>query len=211
MKTRADKHDFKFDVRASVYDEQFEGKFSERVYRLVTETIELSPGDKILDVGCGTGTILRRLSDTCAIEGFGIDIEEKMIEQAKIKCPWMNIQKGDCSNMSFEDETFDSVIACMTFHHFYDQIAFAKEVSRVLKTGGKLYIADPAFPMLIRKAVNAIINRHELIGKFCGNKEIEQIFKPYNLVWKKKKGMAFFQLIVFEKVVERVGRKCLKI
>lgn len=73
-KTRADKHDFKFDVRASVYDEQFEGKFSEKVYRLVTETIELSPGDKILDVGCGTGTILRRLSDTCDIEGFGIDI-----------------------------------------------------------------------------------------------------------------------------------------
>lgn len=75
----------------------------------------------------------------------------------------------------------------MTFHHFYDQIAFAKEVSRVLKTGGKLYIADPAFPMLIRKAINAIINRHELIGKFCGNEEIEQIFDPNNLVWKKEK------------------------
>lgn len=57
MKTTENKRDFKFTERASVYDEQFEGKFSEKIYRLVTETITLSANDKILDIGCGTGTI----------------------------------------------------------------------------------------------------------------------------------------------------------
>lgn len=97
------------------------------------ESVELKHGDKVLDMGCETGTILYRLHNLDNIEGYGIDIEEKMIEQAKKKCPQMNIQHGDCSKTPFEGEMFDSLIACMTFHHFYDQEAFAAEASRIIK------------------------------------------------------------------------------
>ena len=194
------KRDIKFNKRASVYDVQFEGRLSKKAYLLITKTIELSPGDKILDVGCGTGTILKKLNDKCSIEGFGIDIEEKMIEQAKIKCPKMKIQRCDCSNTPFENEAFDSVVACMTFHHFYDQLAFAKEVSRILRKGGKLYIADPKFPALLRKIINLILLRHNLAGKLNTNQEITQIFSPYGLVKKEKKSEGLFQLIIFEKI-----------
>lgn len=199
MRKKQVKRDIKFNKRASVYDEQFEGIMSEKVYRLVTNTIQLSPEDKILDVGCGTGTILKRLNDKCRIEGFGIDIEEKMIEQAKKKCPQMKIQICDCSNTPFEDNTFDSVIACMTFHHFYNQTAFAKEISRILKKGGKLYLADPSFPFLLRKIINMILYRHNLVGKFSTVREIDHLFHSHGLMKADEKKAGLFQLIVFSK------------
>ena len=86
---------------------------------------------------------------------------------------------------------FDSLIACMTFHHFYDQKAFAKEASRILKTGSKLYLADPCFPDVIRKLINAIIQCINLNGRFCTEQEIIQIFKPYDLEKKEKRKMVF--------------------
>lgn len=202
MKATENKRDFKFTERASVYDEQFEGKFSEKIYHLVTDTITLSPNDKILDIGCGTGTILKRLSDKCSIDGFGIDIEDEMIQQAKQKCSQMQIFKCDCTNTPFEDDTFDSVIACMAFHHFHDQTAFAKEVSRILKIGGKLYLADPGLPGIPRKVINTVLNVHKLVGKFNTTQEIAQIFKPYGLTNKEIRKDGLFQLIVLEKLGE---------
>ena len=202
MSTADNKRDFKFTERTSVYDEKFEGKFSEKIYRLVTETITLSPNDKILDIGCGTGTILKRLSDKCNIDGYGIDIEEEMIQQAKQKCPQMQIFKCDCTNTPFEDETFDSITACMAFHHFHDQNAFAREASRILKAGGKFYLADPGLPGIPRTVINTVINVHNLVGKFNTIQEIEQIFKPYGLIKKEVLKDGLFQLIILEKVSE---------
>lgn len=199
-KARSDRRDFKFDKRASVYDTHIEGRLSEKAYRLITDNIKISPGDKVLDVGCGTGTILKRLNDLCHIQGFGIDIEEKMIEQAKSKLPQMNILKCDCSNTPFDKEMFDHVIACMTFHHFYDQIAFAKEMSRVLKKGGKLYLVDPKLPALFRKIINTILLTRNIAGKFNTNQEINSIFNPCGLVIVQEKQSGIFQLIILKKI-----------
>ncbi|MDE7284965.1 MAG: class I SAM-dependent methyltransferase [Lachnospiraceae bacterium] len=199
-KVKSNMRDFKFDKRASVYDTHIEGRLSEKAYHLVTDNIKINSDDKVLDVGCGTGTVLKRLNDICNIKGFGIDIEEKMVEQAKSKLPQMDIQKCDCSNTSFENEMFDSVIACMTFHHFYDQMAFAKEMSRVLKKGGKLYIVDPKLPNLLRKIVNTILISHSIAGKFNTNQEVSSIFKPYGLVNCEERKSGIFQLIILKKV-----------
>lgn len=78
--------DFKFDARADYYDTEFEGKLSEKFYSLVIENVTVFDGVRILDVGCGTGTILQRLSKQCHIYGAGIDVEEKMLKHARKKC-----------------------------------------------------------------------------------------------------------------------------
>lgn len=57
------KRDFKFDKRAFQYDNSFEGRVSQKFYRLIYQNIDLKPSDNVLDMGCGTGTILKTLSE----------------------------------------------------------------------------------------------------------------------------------------------------
>lgn len=93
---------------------------------------------------------------------------------------------------------FDQVIACVTFHHFHDQKAFAKEMSRILKKAGKLYLVDPKLPGIFRKIVNTILLIHNIAGKFNTNQEISSIFKPYGLEIEQEKQRGIFRLIILK-------------
>jgi len=171
--------DFKFDKRASLYDERFEGKLSDRFYRLLLGQVELRQGETILDVGCGTGTILKNLNKLCEFDGYGIDVEENMILEAQNKCPEMNIFVSDGAKTPFEDSKFDIITSCMAYHHFADKKGFAKEASRILKPGGHLYITDPRFPWIVRKPLNLALQLHKIAGYFGTSKEIRKEFSEY--------------------------------
>ena len=164
--------DFKFDKRASSYDEGFEGRASRRFYGLLLREVQLSPGMAVLDVGCGTGALLRKLSDVDSIEGVGIDVEEQMLSEARRKCPHMEFALARCDEMPFEAQRFDVVIACMAYHHFDDKAGFAREAARILKPGGVLYIADPRFPWLVRKTLNGVLRLMRMVGEFFTADEI---------------------------------------
>ena len=171
--------DIAFGKRASKYDDGIEGKLSSRFYRLLLEQVKLPPGAKVLDVGCGTGAMLRRMADTCQINGYGIDMSEKMLEEAKRKCPEMIIQYSRCEQTPFDDSTFDILTACLAYHHFSDRQGFAKEAARILKPGGSLYIADPNFPFIIRKVMNGVFSLFRVAGKFFTPEEIYRDFAVY--------------------------------
>ncbi len=98
----------------------------------------------ILDVGCGYGRTLNELHR----EGFrkicGIDLSQKMIERGKTLYPYLDLKK--CSDtFAFKDDSFDAVIliavlTCIVTDD--DQIKLLKEIQRVLKPHGILYIND---------------------------------------------------------------------
>lgn len=194
------KKDFKFDKRADKYDSEFEGKFSEKFYSLLTDNITLSDGSNVLDVGCGTGTVLKRLSEKFGIRGYGIDTEEKMIEQAVLKCPDMDIRLCSCTETPFNDKSFDTIVACMAYHHFSDREKFAAEAARLLKSGGRLYIADPKFPYFVRKAVNAALYIHRISGKFFTAKEISDNFGDFGFKFLGSESDSFAQVVVLAKI-----------
>jgi len=171
-----ERKDFKFDKKAATYDEGLEGKFSKKFYKLLLKQIELNQGATVLDVGCGTGTILKNLSVLTDINGHGIDVEENMITEAKKKCPDMDIFVSDCVKTPFEDGQFDIVTSCLAYHHFADREGFAKEASRIIKPGGHLYITDPRFPWIVRKPLNFAMRIHKLVGHFGTPQEIEKVF-----------------------------------
>ena len=129
-----EKRDFKFDKRADKYDDHFEGKLSRVFYELIYENIELSDSAQVLDVGCGTGTILKTLSERFNIVAHGIDVENEMLKVAKAKCSGMDIQLCSCEATPFADNSLDAVIACMAYHHFPDKQAFENEAARILIT-----------------------------------------------------------------------------
>ena len=144
-----------FDNYAKNYDSGWRGTKSARFYRDLISALEVKPGDSVLDVGCGTGTVLNLISSAVEIKGFGIDVSRKMLEIAKENSRDFDFRPGGCDNLPYGDNSMDAVIACMAYHHFPDQKAFRKEAARVLKPGGMLYICDPGFPWIVRTILNA--------------------------------------------------------
>ncbi len=100
----------------------------------------------ILDVGCGTGRLLRTASQRfpgARLEG--IDAAPQMVEQAisllAAGAP-IHYQQGTAEALPFADGQFDLVFSTMTFHHWADQRKGVSEVARVLAPGGRWLLAD---------------------------------------------------------------------
>ena len=173
--------DFSFEKRATKYDKRV-GKISGRFYRLLLEQVKLFPGARVLDAGCGTGTVLRRMADVCEIDGYGIDSEENMVAEARKKCPDMSIQTSRCEATPFKNQYFDAITSCMAYHHFADRAGFAKEAARLLKPGSCLYIADPRLPFIIRKTLNGFFRTINVAGRFDTPQELFEHFSGYGFV-----------------------------
>lgn len=192
--------DFNFSERAEKYDDGFEGKFSQKFYNALLSQINLKSSKKVLDVGCGTGYLLRKLDDSYRIDGYGIDVEGSMVQVAKRQCPKMKIQQSTCEETPFDDNTFDLVIACMAYHHFSDKKGFANEAARILKTGGSLYIADPYFPFIIRKAINTLLRLLRIKGQFFTAQEIANQFKEYGFELSSSLRKGYVQVVELKKL-----------
>jgi len=102
----------------------------------------LSPGQRLLDVGCGDG-ILGMLVRNRFDEIYGVDISDKAIEAAQrrgIKAYKVNL---NVEGLPFEDDYFDSLTCLATLQLIYDIIFALREFHRVLKPGGEIILTVP--------------------------------------------------------------------
>ncbi|WP_413527701.1 class I SAM-dependent methyltransferase [Marinilactibacillus psychrotolerans] len=103
------------------------------------ELFEKIEGKKILEVGVGTGKNLEFYSTDKEVTG--IDFSEKMLEKAKNKSKdkdHVTLMEMDAENMTFEDNTFDTVVTSCVFCSVPDPVKGLKEIRRVCKNGGKV-------------------------------------------------------------------------
>lgn len=173
------KKSVKFGKRADKYDRGFEGKFLNKFYDTLIDFVQVTPKFKMLDVACGTGEILKRMDDKFGIDGYGIDIDNKMVHVAKVKCPKMDIRAASCDALPFQEQQFDGIVVCMAYHHFENKAGFAKEAFRVLKQGGSLYVADLRLPKYLREIINGLMKHLNVVGRFFTPEEITAEFKKY--------------------------------
>jgi len=102
----------------------------------------IKPGMKILDCGCGPGSITLDFAELVAPrQAIGIDIESAQIEKAKMieearKLTNVKFQVGDLKELPFNDNTFDAIFAHGVIEYFQDPVHAFREIRRVLKKGG---------------------------------------------------------------------------
>lgn len=95
-------------------------------------------GKNVLDLGCGYGWHCIYAKEQGAEFVTGIDISEKMLEIAKEKTPYKDIEYlcSPIEDIDFADESFDIVLSSLTFHYIKSFEDIVKKINRILKTGG---------------------------------------------------------------------------
>lgn len=105
--------------------------------------LQVHEGDRILDIGCGGGAALSRLSERITsghltgIDYSGVSVEMSQKWNAEdIEKGKMDIIKGSVEELPFEDESFDKIVSVESLYFWPDPAENLKEVFRVLKKGG---------------------------------------------------------------------------
>lgn len=148
-----------YDKKAREYENTPEGKYTLAFNRYLCEHVPLKDHDRILDIGCGNGRLLKMITQKAKVEAFGIDISEEMVKVAREDNHEISYYVSEADKTPFEDGFFDVITVCCAFHHFVDPKAFLREAHRILKPQGKIYIADPTAPGIIRRIENFYFTR----------------------------------------------------
>lgn len=127
--------------------------------------------DKVLEVGCGESGALRSLVREKLIGEkniYGIDQSNKATEELKRILPQAHIEPGDIYRLPFKDAYFDIVLMMEVIEHLQDPAIALKEIKRVLKPGGLLYISFPnfsIFPWNVIRFISDSAKLPEIINK----------------------------------------------
>lgn len=114
------------------------------------ELAQIKPGDRVLDVGCGTGDLTMAAKAVVGPTGevYGTDASPEMIDLARRKAARAGVDvtfRIDLiENITFPDNQFDVVLSSLMMHHLPDDLKREglAEIYRVLKPGGRLLIVD---------------------------------------------------------------------
>lgn len=186
---------------ADDYDNSPDGKFTAKFKKLLLLSIDLKENYNVLDVACGNGTLLAAMKKQKSINGFGIDIAEQMIKNAAELNPEMEFQAAGCEAIPFQNNSMDIITVCAAYHHFPDADAFAGEAKRLLKIGGKIYIADIYLSSFLRIILNPLVPLLKSGDvKFYSPNEITNTFSKHGFVKTDVKITDCIQIISMKKI-----------
>lgn len=110
----------------------------------VLDEVEIKPGDRMLDVACGTGIVARtaiKRSGNNGLSVTGLDPNPGMLAVAESKTSGPDWKEGVAEALPFEDESFDVVVSQFGLMFFQDRSAALREMKRVLAPGGRMAVA----------------------------------------------------------------------
>lgn len=113
----------------------------------IAKIVNPDRGTSLLDVGCGWGLLLKELHNMGReLKLYGIDISPKMVRVAKLRLKNTNnieILEGSADKLPYKNDSFEYITCILSFHHHPNSLQSLKEMFRVLKPGGKVFLLDP--------------------------------------------------------------------
>jgi 27-O-demethylrifamycin SV methyltransferase len=114
---------------------------------LMIQATQLSPGQRVLDVGCGSGAPARRLATEHGVEVLGITtsrigVESATLESARLGVPGVTFEQRDGTANGLPDASFDRAWVLESSHLMADRRGLISECARILKPGGRIALCD---------------------------------------------------------------------
>ena len=132
-----------------------------------------TPGT-VLDVGCGTGRLLRAASTYWPkAQLIGVDPAEGMVEVARQLNPAATFLSSTAETLPLPDASIDLALSTVSFHHWHNQAAGVREIARVLRPHGYFFLADISMPAWQTKLI--------LHDRFLSNNSIKDFFRQANM------------------------------
>jgi ubiquinone/menaquinone biosynthesis C-methylase UbiE len=166
----------KFNCWSSTYEDSWmQYLYFDRIHKGVLSlvNVESVPGD-ILDVGCGTGRLLRKIRERWPYARLiGVDPAEGMVKKARQMMLDSTFMVSPAESIPLPDTSVDLVFSTTSFHHWSDQLQGIREIRRVLRSGGQFFLADIAASPFLFRFVNH--------GQFRNQYEVRKMFEQVGL------------------------------
>lgn len=164
---------------AWVYEEFFVPALFGQWASTVVDAAAVQPGDRVLDVACGTGVLARAVLGKVAPAGsvVGLDPNEAMLAVAAQKSREIEWRQGVAESIPFADKSFDAVVSQFGLMFFWDPRGAIREMMRVLRPGGCVAVAvwdaldhTPAYTAFVG-----------LLQRLFGSSEADKLRAPFVL------------------------------
>lgn len=118
-------------------------RWSEEDFRLLAGWLRpcVRPGGIIVDLGGGTGALGAGIARELEARAVIVDPTPQMLQRVD-PLPWVSVRLARAESLPFPDGYCDALLCSDAFHHFRDQEAAGHEISRVVRTGGRVLVLD---------------------------------------------------------------------
>jgi ubiquinone/menaquinone biosynthesis C-methylase UbiE len=143
-----------------------------RVHATLIAQAELAGGQRVLEIGCGTGNLTTRVKRAYpGVDVTGCDPDPRALDRARRKGRGLNgvrFEQGYAERLPYADGEFDRVLSSMMLHHINGdaKAAAAEEIFRVLRPGGRLHLVDIGGDIATERGLTARLVRrnHHVAG-----------------------------------------------